>query len=165
MRPADYINLVPDIESKSYLEIGMAEGTTFFAIKAGRKVGVDIDPGSDAYFAAFDDEPFDVVFIDGDHRAEQVVRDINNSRRVLNPGGVIFVHDLVPPEAKYTAPEWCGDGYRILDWCMNNYVSFQVLNEQWGLTRFDGLTTDVGLTDVGYEEFVAKLGGVPVTGP
>jgi len=41
----------------------------------------------------FADDSFDVVFIDGDHRYEAVVRDLRIARRAVKPGGVIAVHD------------------------------------------------------------------------
>jgi predicted O-methyltransferase YrrM len=38
-------------------------------------------------------EPFDVVFIDGDHSYLGVLRDYDLARRVTHPGGWIFFHD------------------------------------------------------------------------
>jgi SAM-dependent methyltransferase len=45
---------------------------------------------------------FDVVFIDGLHLYEQVVKDVENSLRHLNPGGVILLHDCNPVEEAAT---------------------------------------------------------------
>lgn len=41
----------------------------------------------------------DMVFIDGDHRAEVVGRDINKALSILKPGGIICGHD-------YNHPVW-----------------------------------------------------------
>jgi predicted O-methyltransferase YrrM len=40
---------------------------------------------------------FDVIFIDGLHEEHQVDRDIVNSLQHLNPGGIIVLHDCLPP--------------------------------------------------------------------
>jgi len=39
---------------------------------------------------------FDFVFIDGSHRTEIVLADVLNSFRLLNPGGIIVLHDYYP---------------------------------------------------------------------
>ncbi len=56
------------------------------------KVEMIADPIEDVE-SRFADDSFDVVFIDGDHRYEAVVRDLCIARRVVKPGGVIAVHD------------------------------------------------------------------------
>jgi SAM-dependent methyltransferase len=45
--------------------------------------------------------PVDMVFIDGDHRYETVMKDINNALSFLKPGGIISGHD-------YGHPLWTG---------------------------------------------------------
>jgi predicted O-methyltransferase YrrM len=39
---------------------------------------------------------FDMIFLDGDHAAPTVYKEIPASLRVLNPGGVILLHDYFP---------------------------------------------------------------------
>ena len=39
---------------------------------------------------------FDIVFIDGLHQCEQVVKDINNSIQFLNENGKILLDDIIP---------------------------------------------------------------------
>jgi predicted O-methyltransferase YrrM len=41
-------------------------------------------------------EKFDVIFLDGDHSASGVYREIPAALRLLNPGGVILLHDYFP---------------------------------------------------------------------
>jgi SAM-dependent methyltransferase len=58
---------------------------------------VDHAESSDAYFAAHPDERFDLVFVDGLHLHEQVLRDVANALRALRSGGFVVLHDCNPP--------------------------------------------------------------------
>ncbi len=110
----------------NYLEIGVQTGFCFFKIKADRKLAVDPDfiiklknkikayiknlsNFNNKFFELTSDDFFeqksdyikeigglDVVFIDGLHLFEQVAKDIENSLKYLNTGGVILVHDCNP---------------------------------------------------------------------
>jgi SAM-dependent methyltransferase len=120
---------------KSYLEIGVAKGENFEAIKCERKVGVDPDPNSKATVKQTSTdffetnitgdaingysliEKFDIVFIDGLHHAEQVYRDIEQALDVLNEGGIIVCHDMLPrtkrmQEIPQQQDEWTGDCWK-----------------------------------------------------
>ena len=121
----DFLNaLAHEGGLKSYLEIGCRTDECFSAIDAARKVGVDPVSGgtvratSDDFFAS-NVETFDLIFIDGLHHAEQVLRDVRHSLRALNPGGVIVLHDCLPlfAAAQYRARShtiWNGDVGRAL---------------------------------------------------
>lgn len=93
--------VVAAADSRSYLEIGCYTDRCFSRIQVPRKVGVDplaggtIRSTSDAFFSS-NTETFDLVFIDGLHVYEQVLRDIRNALRVLTPQGIIVVHDCLP---------------------------------------------------------------------
>lgn len=94
----------------SYLEIGLSKGETYGRIRCAKKVGVDptikprlrlvpqpgtlLEVPSDDFFAATT-EKFDMVFIDGDHRLDQVRRDMKNSLTVLAENGTIVCHDVL----------------------------------------------------------------------
>lgn len=101
----------------SYLEIGVAKGTTFHAVSAQRKVAVDpmfrfdvpsaenknIEATyhqltSDEYFGTIigANEKFDVIYIDGLHTFDQTLRDFVNAVAHLNEGGVIVIDDVLP---------------------------------------------------------------------
>jgi glycosyltransferase involved in cell wall biosynthesis len=41
-------------------------------------------------------DTFDVIFIDGMHHCENVLRDFNNSIKILNENGFIFIDDCIP---------------------------------------------------------------------
>lgn len=107
------------LRARTYLEIGVADGSCFCSVTAPMKVGVDpiapanavkVEmefPGVSYYAATSDDffrtlaprvlaEEVDVVFIDGLHTSSQAYRDCSNALRYLSPSGVILLHDCLP---------------------------------------------------------------------
>lgn len=101
----DVLNyLIRRFEFKKYLEIGVQSGYCFDQVKCDYKVGVDPDPTSqstlkmtsDDFFKSELSEKFDIVFVDGLHEAPQVYKDIVNALSVLNEGGIIVCHDMLP---------------------------------------------------------------------
>jgi hypothetical protein len=131
---------------KSYLEIGIADGANFQAIKAEKKIGVDPSPASLATYRLTSDdffsqnqETFDIIFIDGLHWCEQVLRDVENSLSCLNPGGVIVMHDCMPntyeQQGRTPVPgAWNGDVWKAAAYIRMNLqnVHFCVLDMDWG---------------------------------
>ncbi len=85
----------------SYLEIGCDQNKNFSNITINEKIGVDPNSGgthrmtSDSFFEK-NKSKFDIIFIDGLHTYEQVKKDIVNSLKVLNPKGIILIHDCLP---------------------------------------------------------------------
>jgi len=112
---------------KSYLEIGCFDDELFSSINCERKIGVDPSTGgnvrktSDEYFKNCK-ERFDCIFIDGLHTYAQVLKDINNSLKIINPNGIILLHDCLPnnyfdqavPRCQYN---WNGDVWRAIIEC------------------------------------------------
>lgn len=105
MKRTDIINhLIRKFNYQTYLEIGVQNlDTNFNHIDCDYKMGVDPDPKANAYYTMTSDdffnqneETFDIVFIDGLHTASQVYRDVSNSLKILNNGGVIICHDCNP---------------------------------------------------------------------
>ncbi len=110
----------------TYLEIGVQTGFCLFKIKADKKLAVDPEfkikvtkkikayikntsNFNNIFFELTSDDFFeekgpyinsigglDVVFIDGLHLYEQVLKDIKNSLKYLNKGGIILLHDCSP---------------------------------------------------------------------
>lgn len=105
--------------ANSYLEIGCRIDETFAAVNVAKRVGVDpIEGGnvrmySDEFFAQ-NKETFDLIFIDGDHHHDQVLRDVQNALACLAPGGTVVMHDCSPPDASYEGKRnWkCGTAWR-----------------------------------------------------
>ena len=98
-------SLIDKCNAKKYLEVGVQGGYVFNNIKCDYKVGVDPDQSSKATlfltsdeFFSKNDEVFDVIFIDGLHHADQVLRDIENSLKALSPNGYVVCHDMNPEE-------------------------------------------------------------------
>ena len=94
------------MKDPEYLEIGVQHANTFRAVNSCSKDGVD--PGiyvdspyvnfkmtSDAFFE-INTKKYDFIFIDGLHTAYQVTKDLHNSIRCLNDGGVIMLDDVFP---------------------------------------------------------------------
>ena len=148
--------LVEFYNYRTYLEIGVAAGDCFAAVKAGIKVGVDPDAGirelnvpggllfcttSDGFFSTLNGRNFfDLVFIDGLHHHEQVYRDVVNSLDLLSVGGTIVLHDCNPrSEAMQRVPriqaEWTGDCWKaIVRLRMSRAdVNVSVLDTDYGL--------------------------------
>ena len=120
--------LLDRYNAPAYLEIGVDQGTTFHAVQAARKVGVDprfafdVDAArldalngnceyqqmtSDAYFVDVhqSDDLFDVIFIDGLHTFDQTLKDLLNATACLRPGGVIVVDDVIPNTYAASLPD------------------------------------------------------------
>src|SRR5690554_871976 len=107
--------LIERYEFESYLEIGVFKPEwNFLQIECEEKTAVDPDPrleddeiyygdiremSSDEFFESLDeDQKYDIIFIDGLHHADQVLKDINNSLKHLNENGVIVCHDMLPED-------------------------------------------------------------------
>lgn len=63
--------------------LGLADTITFVAMPAARFMEQDIGP-------------YDLIFLDGDHAASAVYREVIRSLGMLNPGGLILLHDFFP---------------------------------------------------------------------
>lgn len=118
MNRIDLINTLIDARNYTrYLEIGCAGDTSFHGVSCKEKVGVDPARGgtlrmtSDEFFALAS-EPFDIILVDGDHSHPQVHRDVGNGLRLLKSGGVLVMHDCLPPTHQHEGPGFCGTAWR-----------------------------------------------------
>ena len=91
---------------------------------------------SDDYIDNLKPYNFDVIFIDGMHHCENVIRDFNNSINVLKENGTIFIDDCIPlnyneqlkiPIRHYYengilkyGEEWTGDVWKFLYHLLKN---------------------------------------------
>ena len=115
-------NIIISKNYKKYLEIGCDKDQIFSNILIDFKIGVDPVQGgnvrktSDDFFKNNLDK-FDIIFIDGLHEYDQVNKDINNSLKALNDGGIILLHDCIPKSYFHQAVprsrmSWNGDVWK-----------------------------------------------------
>ncbi|GGJ31517.1 class I SAM-dependent methyltransferase [Neoroseomonas lacus] len=114
--------LAQRIGARHYLEIGVSTGRTFRTVEMAERVGVDprflFDTDavanaatrlhamtSDRFFAeAAGTAPFDIVFIDGLHVFEQVVRDLTNTLAWTGWRSAILIDDTIPNDVFSALP-------------------------------------------------------------
>jgi hypothetical protein len=110
--------------AQRYLEIGVARGETFRDIEIPYRTAVDpaflfktdklaspstrfVKKTSDDFFST---EPFhptyDLVFIDGLHQFEQVLRDFSNSLLRMHPGSIMLIDDTLPNDVYSALPDF-----------------------------------------------------------
>jgi hypothetical protein len=136
----DLLNhLAGKIDAYRYLEIGVQDPAhNFDKINIPHKVGIDPSPNSisdygpvymftsDEFFEkcaedlGYHDNKFHLIFIDGLHTAEQVMKDFENALKILSPGGFIVLHDCNPEKEEHTIVprptergHWNGDVYKF----------------------------------------------------
>jgi SAM-dependent methyltransferase len=125
------------LRPKRYLEIGVQFGKSLQLAEIDCEIiGIDPNPmvgpalanavytmTSDAYFERFKPghphhNQVDFAFIDGSHLAEDALRDFINVQRIMAPGGVIALDDVLPydPAIAGRVPlpgDWAGDVWRL----------------------------------------------------
>jgi hypothetical protein len=154
-----------------YLEIGCAGNDLFDAVMCAEKVGVDPVRGgthrmtSDAFFATWRGEGFDVVFIDGLHLYDQVRRDLDGALKVLKPGGWIAIHDMLPRDwLEEHVPQirtrgWTGDGWKVaFELLGSSDVEFRLLVLDHGVVVVKPLTANPRIPDLGDSLRDARFG-------
>jgi predicted O-linked N-acetylglucosamine transferase (SPINDLY family) len=122
-RPRRLTALGAIVGCQSYLEIGVDQGNSFFALDFPRKVAVDpvfkfditqrSAPGetfhaltSDAYFAGpGQEECFDLIYLDGLHTYAQTLADLEAALAHSHAGSLILIDDTVPSDVFSTVPD------------------------------------------------------------
>lgn len=147
----EFLNaLHTDLTPRSYLEVGTATGASLavagcdtiavdprFEVEAGgsgnRKRSFFFQMTSDDFFAAEDvpallGRPVDMVFLDGPHRFEYLLRDFIGAEAACHPHSLILLHDRVPSNTRMalrqyepgdssegdTADWWTGDAWKLM---------------------------------------------------
>lgn len=145
-------------EFQNYLEIGYYKGWSFDNVHCKNKTAVDPYPcktleqeqwqyrhkqdgvikmTSDDFFEQ-NKEKFQICFVDGLHEWQQVYKDIENCMEVLEPNGIIVLHDCNPPRFEHTTTGidgcWTGDTYKALMKFQMEYNNvFYTHNFDWGV--------------------------------
>ena len=142
--------LVNGIGAKCYLELGVYDFTTIHLVKARnpecRCIGVDMkrvcEPPVGVEFFEMTTEEFfsedrgirpDVVFIDADHNAKAVKADYLRAYGIVEPDGLILLHDTSPATKADTDPGLCGDAWKVA-WRLHGLVEAVTLPYHPGLT-------------------------------
>lgn len=135
------LDILKKVNCQKYLELGIYKGDTISKASAfiNKTVGVDIidhiGPNKQFHFvnSTTDDffnknkENFDVIFIDADHKYESCVKDFENSLKILNYNGFIFIHDTDPISEKYTDFGYCGDSFKINKYIYDKYPELDLI--------------------------------------
>ena len=135
------LDILKKVNCQKYLELGIYKGSIISVASkfVNKTVGVDIIDhiGSNKNFdfinSTTDDffnenkENFDVIFIDADHKYESCVKDFENSLKILNYNGFIFIHDTDPISNKYTDFGYCGDSYKINKYIYENHQELDII--------------------------------------
>lgn len=139
---------IKKVKARTYVEIGVSiPKNNFDLIKCQRKIGVDPEPKAKATFVMTSDEYFknearisDVYFLDGDHTAEQIERDIINASKHLTKGGIILCHDANPTEKIQTLlprqnKQFTGDVFRTFVGFRKKYPDVETYTypQDWGI--------------------------------
>ena len=135
MKRTDIINnFIQKLGYNNYLEIGTQNPNgNFNHINIKNKYSVEPFPPSelsandysfvgtsDQYFDFISpDTKFDIIFIDGLHHSNQVLKDIENALNHLSDNGTIVCHDCLPTTEKMQerndhGGEWTGDVWKAI---------------------------------------------------
>ena len=157
MTRTDIINILIDKYGyKSYLEIGVGQGENF------KNIGIESKESCDPYnrgnadghadfpitYPITSDEMFneipsdkkwDIIFIDGLHEGNQVMRDLFNGMRHLNDNGIILIHDSLPISEesaswpRQTNGTWHGSVYKIYPILKDLNINFFIIDTDEGI--------------------------------
>lgn len=162
MKRWDILNsLIDKFSYSSYLEVGTQNPhSNFNKINCKNKIsvepfpkfdGIDFVGTSDEYFNQLDEnEKFDLIFIDGLHHYEQVLKDIDNSLVHLNENGSILCHDCLPHTERMQlredlGGEWTGDVWKAMFILMKtrNDIKLRVIDTDYGCGLIRKETQDI----------------------
>ena len=141
---APYFNIISNIArsvgAQRYLELGLWDAKNHRSMLeiVPYCVGVDCEKmfegeiphfhhmTTDAFFEQ-NTEKFDIIFIDASHEFSQVAVDFENSIKVLEKHGVIFLHDTDPAEEYMIVKKLCNDTYKITEYIRKNHTDFSIV--------------------------------------
>jgi hypothetical protein len=165
-----------DYNTVKYLEIGVDKNLVFNSIPIPivNKIGVDPIQGgthrmkSEDFFKK-NFYKFDIIFIDGDHNYEQVRDDFIECLKILNPRGIIFLHDVLPrSELEQTIPQkidiWTGDVWKLILELIENSKTLEIYiaNIDCGVCMIKSkdnviFGNTINYKNLSYEDFIERL--------
>ena len=130
----------------NYLEIGVADNTTFSSIPLPLRNKIGVDPSNGGTHRMTSDEFFNknqkkinVIFIDGLHIYEQCQKDCINSLKFIEEGGIILFHDFLPQnylqeKVPRKSASWTGDVWKVAVELSNSEdMDFRIANIDYGV--------------------------------
>jgi hypothetical protein len=163
--------LIEENKSVNFLQIGLADGTLFKAIKCKSKTGIGssinkAEVKAEDHFKG-NKSKFDFILIDNNHLANELEREIVLSYNRLPDGGILLIHDVIPPSEESTvipriSDKFCGEVYKVACGLVDKYdleysyiedpVGFLMVKKQ-GKTR---LKKGFTFHDLTFEQFESE---------
>jgi predicted O-methyltransferase YrrM len=91
-------------QSGPWKQLGMAKSPKDFATELGCHDHIDFHVGPCLDFMSKTKHRYDFIFLDGDHTAKAVYKEVSTALSLLNKNGVILLHDFYP-DAKPLFPD------------------------------------------------------------
>jgi len=152
MNRTELINfLIQQRNAQRYLEISTHDKQNNFAHIICKHKATTFPYPSDDFFNHNKVES-DIIFIDGVHTEEQVLKDIEYARRTLSKDGIIVLHDCMPPDAWHQRPieefrkgeNWNGEVWKAVLREFNTTASrCTVIDTDWGCGIIDTSQTQI----------------------
>jgi glycosyltransferase involved in cell wall biosynthesis len=172
----DILNAIAKrIGANRYLEIGVSDGENIKRIEVSERWGVDPvpTPGAIAGATAFvpttsfefiqtRPDPFDLIFIDGDHHADVVAIEV--AKLPISPGGVIVCHDSSPSTEgmqalNYGGGEWTGQVWRAIVSLRERGFQISTIDTDYGVaivTKRPEADVAKALPDLGWSDLCLR---------
>lgn len=83
-------------DTGAWKKVGMKKSPDGFASDLGCRPCIDFQIMPSLRFMMETDQRFDLIFLDGDHKAPTVYQELSAALPLLNKGGVILLHDYYP---------------------------------------------------------------------
>ncbi|NHZ94266.1 hypothetical protein [Massilia sp. CCM 8734] len=107
---------------------------------------------------------FDIIFYDPVHLRPAVDEALRALPTLLNPGGVLVVHDCNPENEAWTSAQrspgtWCGETYKAFALLRHHNPGLTAtVDEDYGVGLIwnNGLLLDYPLADLNYQQFAAQ---------
>ncbi len=126
------------IKPVNYLEIGVRHGTVYNLVSQYCNTCYLVDlnfldieytentikyeMSSDNFFMSIDPSiNFDLIFIDGDHSKEQVLKDFINIKDRVVDDGFVILHDTYPCDERMELPEYSNNAWESILYIKQNF--------------------------------------------
>jgi hypothetical protein len=139
--------IASELKPKVYVEIGIFRCDTFNLVAPFCELAIGVDvveesadsmSGENVQFVLGDREVLksvltkqklkvDLVFIDGDHSSEEVVKDFSEIEGMLAENALVILHDTWPMNAAQAGTEFCSDAWKAPNKIRNRFPQYSVV--------------------------------------